>query len=294
MKNLWRKRRLLLSRVPELLEKKRYQAFFCTRRKEFYQAFSLVYRRYLACQLIRPNEKEIFYTLYQALPESRVCVSCGPDPSQITSTATIVIDSPLGLPSDSTYHQELNRLRDKGRKLAEITCLAAEKDFCYRNGLLFVLRLLYHYAVRKKVTDFVISIHPKHREFYEKIFLFKPIGPIKNYKNLYNAPAILEHLDLTTVKEKFYEAYGDFPEGKIFADFFLKISFLSDIEELSKVKNMKSRDFWYFFMKFETLFPSFPPDFQAFFAINFDLVLQEKIDEEIGEETEEEKLLEIA
>jgi len=267
------RRRLLLSRIPEVLQKKGYRVFFAKEREDFRKAFALVYKRYLANQLIMPNKKEIFYTLYQALPESRVCLALKVGSSEITSTATIVLDNPLGLPSDSTYKDILDRLRTEGRRLAEITCLAAERDFCYRNGLLFVLRLLYRYARQKKVTDFVISIHPKHREFYEKIFLFEPIGPVRAYKNLYSAPAILERLDLTTVKERYYELYGSFPEGKIFADFFLKLAFFSDIAELSRFKNMKSSDFWYFFMDFQKLFPSFPSGFQTFFAIKFDLVL---------------------
>jgi len=270
------RRRLLFSKIPEILQERGYRAYFAREKRDFQKAFSLVYNRYLACNLIRPNEREIFYTPYQALPQSRVCLAHKIGSPEITSTATIVIDNPLGLPSDSTYPEELDRLRAQGRKLAEITCLAAKRDFCYRNGLLFVLRLLYRYARQKKVTDFVISIHPKHRDFYEKIFLFEPIGPVRAYKNLYSAPAILERLDLTTVREKYYEVYGGFPEGKIFADFFLKLTYFSDIAELSRIKNMKSQDFWYFFMEFWRLFPSFPPSFQAFFAINFDLVLSEE------------------
>jgi len=274
LKKIWQqKRRLLFSKIPEVIQDRRYRAFFAKERKDFQQAFSLVYKKYLAYDLIRPNEKEIFYTPYQALPESRVCLAHKIGSEKITSTATIVIDNHLGLPSDSTYPNELQNLRSQGRKLAEITCLAAERDFCYRNGLLFVLRLLYRYARQKGVTDFVISIHPKHRDFYEKIFLFEPIGPLRPYKNLYSAPAILERLDLTTVKERYYKIYGHFPEGKIFADFFLKLTYFSDILELSRIKNMKSQDFWYFFMEFWRLFPSFPPSFQSFFAINFDLVL---------------------
>jgi len=277
LEKIWyQKRRLLLSKIPEVIQNQGYRVFFARERRDFQEAFSLVYKRYLACNLIHPNDEKIFYTPYQALPQSRVCLAYKIDSKKITSTATIVLDNPLGLPSDNTYPNELQKLRSQNRKLAEITCLAAERDLCYRNGLLFVLRLLYRYARQKGVTDFVISIHPKHRDFYEKIFLFRPIGPIRAYKNLYSAPAILERLDLTTVEERYYELYGKFEEGKIFADFFLRQIYFSDIRELSHIKNMSSQDFWYFFMEFRRLFPSFPPSFQSFFAINFDLVLEEE------------------
>ena len=264
--------------MPDVLKSSAYKASFAKNREDFRKAFSLVYSRYLACKLIHPNERELFYTPYQALPESRVCLGFKLSGSNKTlvSTATVVLDSQLGLPSDSTYQEELDALRDQGRKLAEITCLAAERDFCYRNGLLYVFRLLYRYARKKGATDFVISIHPKHREFYEKIFLFTPIGPVRYYKNLYDAPAILERLDLTTVREKYYSLYGEFPEGRLFADFLLDISFLSDIWELSRITNMKSKDFWHFYMDFWRLFPSFPPHFQRFFSLHFDMVLSER------------------
>ncbi len=255
-----------------------YGAYFAKDNRDFEAAFSLVYSRYLASNLIHKNEKELFYTPYQALSDSRVCLGFQilNGKRKVVSTATVVMDSFLGLPSDSTYKRELDALRDKGRRLAEITCLAAERDFCYRNGLLYVFRLLYRYARKKGATDFVISIHPKHRDFYEKIFLFKPIGPVKYYKNLYDAPAILECLDLTTVRERYYALYGEFPEGRLFADFLLDISFLSDLWELSRITNMKSKDFWYFYMDFWKLFPSFPPHFQKFFSLHFDMILSER------------------
>ncbi|WP_041434593.1 N-acyl amino acid synthase FeeM domain-containing protein [Thermodesulfatator indicus] len=260
-----------------MLRSREYRAKFASSREDFLKAFSLVYRRYLNYRLIKTNEKELFYTPYQALPDSRVCISYHKLTGQITSTATVVLDSELGLPSDSTYKAELDALRAKGRKLAEITCLAAERDLCYRNGILFVFRLLYRYARLKGATDFVISIHPKHRDFYEKIFLFEPIGEVKYYQNLYNAPAVLEKLDLTTVKERFYKVYGEFPEGKLFADFLIIIDYLDDIPELAKVRNMKARDFWHFFMDYWALFPSFLPHFQKFFSIKFDMIVCEEV-----------------
>ncbi|WP_197460580.1 N-acyl amino acid synthase FeeM domain-containing protein, partial [Thermodesulfatator autotrophicus] len=143
----WQKRRLLLSKVPDVIHSREYGVKFAFSRKDFFHAFELVYKRYLSYQLIRPNEKKLFYTPYQALPNSRVCIAYNKMMNEkIASTATVVIDSELGLPGDSTYKAELDKLRAKGRKLAEITCLAAERDLCYRNGILFVFRLLYRYA----------------------------------------------------------------------------------------------------------------------------------------------------
>ncbi|OAG27979.1 N-acyl amino acid synthase FeeM domain-containing protein [Thermodesulfatator autotrophicus] len=272
----WEKRRFILSKIPDLVNKNNFRVKFASKRKEFLNVFSLVYDRYLKSGYIKPNEKKLFYTPYQALPDSRVCFAYNPSDKRILSTATIVIDSELGLPSDSIYKKEIDNLRSKGRKLAEISCLAAKHDIHYRNGIFSIFRLIYRYACQKGVTDFIISIRPKHKKFYEEILLFKQIGQEKPHKSYFNTLVVLERLDLTVGYEYFYKIYNEFPEGKIFADFFVHIDYLDDILELSKVRNMSAKDFWFFFMDYWTIFPSFPPQFQKFFSLKFDMIMCEE------------------
>ncbi|MDQ7033120.1 MAG: hypothetical protein Q9M37_10480 [Desulfonauticus sp.] len=261
-----RRRRMVLSRIPECLSKKIVQTSFCYRKEDFEEAFSLLYKRYRQVGLIPEYSEKIFFTPYQALPNSRVCIARSLETNRVTSTATLVIDSPLGLPSDCLYKDIIDKLRKDRGLLAEFTCLAAEPDIFSRNGLFYVFRLLYKYAIKNGVTDIVISIHPKHTAFYELILLFERVGSLRYYPNLIDAPAYLERLDLIEVRKKYEEAYLSFDEGKTFFDFFFEKKFPEDIVEISRPKNMSPEIFKYFFLEKTKKFYSLEQDFQEFFT----------------------------
>ena len=260
-----RRRRMMLSRIPECLKKRIVKISFCTKKEEFEEAFNLLYRRYHAVGLLPRQPEEIFFTPYQALPDSRVCIARDMKTGKVTSTATLVIDSELGLPSDSLYKDIIDKLRKEGRKLAEFTCLAAETDIYSRNGLFYVFRMLYKYAAKQGVTDLVISVHPKHSTFYELTLLFERIGPLRYYPNLVDAPAYLERLELVDVQKRYEEAYLPFKEGEIIVDFFFLRRYPEDISELSKPRNMTSDIFSYFFLERTNKFESLEPKFKEFF-----------------------------
>lgn len=250
------------------------RAIFASERRDFLEAFSLVYQRYLSRGYISPNEKELFYTPYQVLSDSRVGLCFSQKKKILLSTASIVLDSDLGLPSDVIYKKELDILRSKGYKLAEITCLAAKDNNFFQNGLFPLWRLLFLYARLKGVTCLVVSIRPNHRSFYEKMFFFRPAGKIKIYEGVFNVPVILEKLDLVQLDD--FRRCTINPFKKELFNFFLKEPSLPELVELTKVKNISSQDFWFFFMDSQKLFVSLPPHFQKFFSLTFDLVLSLK------------------
>ncbi len=270
----WARRRYLLRyNVLQVLNETRVQTRFCYRRKEdFEDAFALLYERYHGAGLIPESPSRLYLTPYQALPKSRICIARNKETGEIMSTATLVIDSELGLPSDFIYKEEIDILRREGRRLAEFTCLAAKNNyspFHHHNGLFYVFRLLYRYAVSMGVTDIVISINRKHSFFYEKILLFRPLGAEKVYHKLQNAPAILEHLDLTTAKERFKRAYEEFEEGLAFYNFFAERGQLTDLLELIKPVNMSASIFQEFYVSRTRVWESMEPPFKKFFGRYF-------------------------
>ncbi|NPB09793.1 MAG: hypothetical protein GXO17_05505 [Thermodesulfobacteria bacterium] len=119
------------------------------------------------------------------------------------------------------------------------------------------------------VTDIVISINQKHAFFYEKILLFQPVGPEKVYHKLQNAPAILEHLDLTTAKEEFRKAYEHFEEGRAFYNFFTEHGELTDLLELIKPINMSAAIFQEFYIHRTGAWDSMEMSFKRFFGRYF-------------------------
>ena len=246
---------------------------FASTKEHFWDAFSLIYEQYYRHGFIPFNEKKIFFTPYLALPESRVCIGYSQQNIPIC-TSTIVIDSELGLPSDSTFNKELNLLRKQNRKLAEITCLASKERSFFPSNLFPVWKLLYHYSKTKKVTDIVVSIRPKHRLFYERFLCFEPVSGLKTYKGVYNnVPVILEKLDLRLISKKLAKSKKS--NLSFVSKFFMNLN-LVEIFEISKFKNMDPEIFWFFFIKNQKIFPTLPPAFQALFSLEYDLILYEE------------------
>ena len=85
-------------------------------RKEIKDAFRLVYRRYVERGYIEENPAKMRFTVFNALPDTTTftCVLRG----EVVSTATVVADSPAGLPADEIFREELDELRRQGRPRA--------------------------------------------------------------------------------------------------------------------------------------------------------------------------------
>ncbi len=242
----WRQRRLILSKILECIENRIVSVHFASNQKDLTEAFNLIYRRYLAVGLIEENIQKLYFTPYQFLPDSRVAIARDIKTKEVTSTATIVLDSKEGLPSDRLYKDIIDQLREENIRLAEYTCLAALPDIHSMNGLLYVLRLLGRYALFKGVTGVIASIHPKHAEFYEKILLFERKGELRYYPGLKNAPAYLEFLDFKNLYVRYFSAYADFPEGYLFYRFFFKKDLLSDLKKIRENASPEAyKDFFF-------------------------------------------------
>ncbi len=112
------------------------------------------------------------------------------------ATISVVIDSPGGLPADEIYGQELTALRTDGRLAAEVTRLAISKE--HKGSRLLLVRLfnfIYVYARRVSgLDDFVIEVHPRHVSYYQRLLLFRPIGPEKPCPRVKNSPSVLLRL----------------------------------------------------------------------------------------------------
>jgi hypothetical protein len=153
-------------------------------REEFRAAFRLVYDEYLKQGLTRPNRLGMRIIPHQLLQTSWVFTATLSE--AVVATLSFVSDGQLGLPMDTIYRQEINRLREKSKGIAEVTCLAnrPHRDESMWNrgkvwstvGILMghVLRV----AVQRRIGDLVICIHPRHVTFYRRRYGFEKLGPI--------------------------------------------------------------------------------------------------------------------
>jgi GNAT superfamily N-acetyltransferase len=114
---------------------------------------------------------------------------------------TLITDSPLGLPMDEIYRDELRRFRDGRGHVAEVSALAMDPEY-QSSGvpiLLRLIRMLVIYAAQT-VSDLCIAVNPHHAAFYRKAFHFQDIGGLKQYGKVNGAPAIALRLDLALAR----------------------------------------------------------------------------------------------
>jgi GNAT superfamily N-acetyltransferase len=149
-------------------------------------------------------------SLHNALSATRVFVARSG--GRVVGTMTLIADSPLGLPMDEIYTDELRTLRDAGRNLAEVSALAMDPEY-QSSGvaiLLRLIRMLVIYAAQT-VSDLCITVNPHHAAFYRKALHFQDIGGLKQYGKVKGAPAIALRLDLALARSLMSELRDGHP-----------------------------------------------------------------------------------
>ncbi len=174
-----------------------YSARWAYTEKERLACWHFVYEEYLAKGYTDPQELEYRYTLHDALPDTAtfwVAVH-----GAMQGTVTVFPDSPLGLPADELYQQELDMLRRAGGRPVEVGRLvigpAHRNDLAVLIGLFDALSL---YARRLlHATHLVLTVNPSHAKYYERMLLCDRIGEAKSMASVRGAPAVLLTLDTT-------------------------------------------------------------------------------------------------
>ncbi len=94
--------------------------------EDYLNCFRLLHDVYVQAGYIQPSETALRIIPHHSNPESKVFLGChGNCKSGQTPVYTISLfpDSKKGLPMDEAFHTELDRLRDQGRRLAEVGVL---------------------------------------------------------------------------------------------------------------------------------------------------------------------------
>jgi len=184
-------------------------------KEELEQAYKLVHDVYLNEDYTDDNSVGLRIKLINALPNTTTFI--GKIGNQVIITMTLFEDSNLKLPMDELYNDELNQLRNQGRKIMEVGGLASHPDHRKNNQMLptALVKIMLTYSMKYlKIDDQVIMVNPKHVWVYESLFLFEKIGMVKYYQNVKNNPAVPLKLDLRTCSEKAKKIYQHKPFKK--------------------------------------------------------------------------------
>jgi len=169
---------------------------------ELVQAYRLVYKNYLRCEYIDTHPSEMRYTVFNALPQTTTFVaSLG---GSVVTTATVIFDSPLGLPLEAIYKDEVDELRSQYARLCEVTMLADRRRAGMRTipAILQLFKMILHYVLKfEKATDIVITVNPSHETFYTRYLPFEDMGTLRHYPSVKNAPAIAKRVNLAKLME---------------------------------------------------------------------------------------------
>jgi hypothetical protein len=190
---------------------------------EFKQAFELLASNYRARGYEAPGEKPYRFTSYHALPGTVTLVAV--DHGRVVATLTLVPDSDLlGLPMESIYGREVARLRRQGFRPAEAICLADSglsiREFVQVFKALIKLAMQYH--ARRSGDSWIITVNPRHSNFYQKVLGFVPLGPQRSYPTVQNHPAEAYLLTVASMAanapQMYQEVFGEpLPESVLTA-----------------------------------------------------------------------------
>ena len=131
--------------------------------------------------------------------------------NKVAGTVTLGLDSPKGMVVDELYKAEIDALRVRGRRIAELTKLAVDESNASKSVLAALFHIAFIYAFHiHKYTDFVIEVNPRHERFYKRMLGFSRIGAERMCPRV-GAPAVLLHLDLDYIDQKITELGGVLP-----------------------------------------------------------------------------------
>lgn len=160
-------------------------------------ALRLVHDAYVRAGLIEPNAHGVRATPYHLLPTTTIFVAeC--EGQRVISTMSLVGDGELGLPMETVYAPEIDQRRMAGKRLAEVSCLAADpaQVGCGMEVFIHLCRLMTVFAISEGYDELVIAVHPRHAKFYQRMLAFRIFGELREYPSVKDHPAVALYLDL--------------------------------------------------------------------------------------------------
>jgi hypothetical protein len=192
-------------------------------RAEWRDAFQLVSCNYQARGYEEPFASKVRFTPFHALPD--VVTFVAKHEGRVLATFSMVPDNTLmGLPLESIYGEEIRGLRASRRRLAEVSSLAADKALGareFRRVFVAMIRLAMQYHVSHGGDTWVITVNPRHRDFYRRAMGFVPLGPARAYSTVQDHPAEGYWLDVALMRQAaprmFQEVFDEWLPGEAMA-----------------------------------------------------------------------------
>jgi hypothetical protein len=155
-------------------------------------------------------------------------------------TLTVGFDGPNGMLADELYGEELDQMRQQGKRLLEFTKLAIDRHAANSNRIVAALtNIAYLYGKMSKCDTAVIEVHPRHVAFYQSKLGFRQVGSERVCPRV-NAPAILLALDWSVMADEIKKYGGRKDDGS--AGKSLYRYFFGEQDEAGLIKRLVAGD----------------------------------------------------
>ena len=180
------------------------------------RADQLVFQNYAELGYWPKDAEVLNRNRYLRLPSRHVILVT--DGTALIGTISIIVDSPEGVPADCFQPETIRVLRQRGGRLAELSCFAISKRQPHPATLLhflmaFVLQYGFHYLA---IDQFVAVCTPQHARFYQRHYGFSKAN-VSSFYDYVHVEAQMLTLHLAEGYESFRERYSGADSG---ADFF--------------------------------------------------------------------------
>lgn len=146
----------------------------------------------------------------------------------IVGTISFYMDSAMGLPMDEVYGEEVDSMRERYARIAEVGSLAVLEGHRDLGVIILLYQAAFRWAVATGTQCVVACVRPSTRRAYSQMLLFEVLGESKRLPRFLGTRSIPIALDITTAPARCREVYGDEPDSqshKIFCDLHLPNSY---------------------------------------------------------------------
>ena len=158
------------------------------------QAYRLVHDVFLGRGFIEPDPSRMRVRIYETTPETATFIAKVED--RVVAVLSVVEDSSdLGLPSDGAFKDELDTLRDAGRRLCEVTNQAVAEDYRKSAVPTELMRCAIAVSLTGGYHEAIATISPRHNGFYD-LLGFRQIGSRRSYSKTIDDPVIALSMDI--------------------------------------------------------------------------------------------------
>jgi hypothetical protein len=119
------------------------------------------------------------------------------DHDEIVGTITFYMDSAIGLPIDGVHRAEIDQVRERFGRIAEVGSLAVRENRRYRGIVTMLFLMAFRCAVVKKIECIVACVNPSYRRVYSRLLGFGVLGQCREHTKFLGSPSIPIGLDLS-------------------------------------------------------------------------------------------------